>query len=105
MSLSKVENVAAEDVRDDDQEETPSAGVSRRQALAKLGIGVSVAYAAPALLTLSRAVAHGGSSGSDGDDDSGSDGSSDGSDASGPSGGDGDGDGDGDGAQLPLIVQ
>jgi hypothetical protein len=38
----------------------PKSRVNRRQALARLGLGVSVAYAAPALMTLSLAANHGG---------------------------------------------
>ena len=45
--------------RGSDGHDSPPTEVSRRQALARLGIGASFAYAAPALLTLSAAEARG----------------------------------------------
>ncbi len=45
--------------RRSDGHESPPTEVSRRQALARLGLGASFAYAAPALLTLSAAEARG----------------------------------------------
>ncbi len=57
---SKVdESSRTERTRGSDGHDSPPTGVSRRQALARLGIGASFAYAAPALLTLSAAEARG----------------------------------------------
>ncbi len=64
--------------------------LDRRRALARLGLGLSAAYAVPALLTLSRGAhassGDGGSGGSGGSGgDSGSGGSASGASVSGPS--------------------
>ncbi len=67
------------------------AEVTRRQALARLGLGVSIAYAAPVLLSLSKAAASSG--GSDGSGGSGSGGSGPGGSGSGGSGSGGSGSG------------
>ena len=53
------ESSGTERTRGSDGHESPPTEVSRRQALARLGIGASFAYAAPALLTLSPAEARG----------------------------------------------
>lgn len=60
--------------------------LSRRQVLARLGLAASVAYVAPALLTLSEAKASGASGGGGGTGGDSAD--AGGSSASGPSGGD-----------------
>ncbi|MEX1206596.1 MAG: hypothetical protein WEB85_15230 [Dongiaceae bacterium] len=65
------------------------AGVNRRQALARLGLGASIVYAAPLLLSLGEARASGASGGGGGGGEGGGGGSSDG----------GDGDGAGSGAE------
>ncbi len=67
------------------------AEVTRRQALARLGLGASIAYAAPVLLSLSKAAASSG--GSDGSGGSGSGGSGPGGSGSGGSGSGGSGSG------------
>ena len=57
MKTNVDENSRTERTRGSDGHESPPTEVSRRQALARLGIGASFAYAAPALLTLSPAEA------------------------------------------------
>jgi len=61
------------------------AGVNRRQALARLGLGAAIVYAAPLLLSLGEARASGGSGGGGGGGEGGGGGSSDGGgDGAGP---------------------
>lgn len=74
----------SEDVQPE-QSQDFATDLDRRQALARLGLGASIAYATPVLLTLSNALAI-----SSDDDDSADDGPSDGDD-DGPSDGDDDG--------------
>ncbi len=45
---------------EDKTPESSESGISRRRALARLGLGDSFAYAAPTLITLSLAANHGG---------------------------------------------
>ena len=67
-------------------------GMNRRQALARLGLGASIVYAAPLLLSLGEARASGGSGGGGGEgggggssDGGSSDGAGSGAESSGPS--------------------
>ena len=99
--------------------ESEATELSRRQVLARLGLAASVAYAAPALFTLSEARASGasgaGGSGSGGSGESGggtggesadsaNSGASSASGASGASGGSGEGTGGGATPPTALII-
>ena len=58
MSDRYEQSQATDNARGTDGRESPRIEVSRRQALARLGLGVTFAYAAPALMNLNPAAAH-----------------------------------------------
>jgi hypothetical protein len=98
ISVSETESAMTEQTkREKAAREAPS--IDRRQALARLGLGITVAYAAPVLLTLSEAAAKGGSGGGSGGGGGGSGGGGSGG-GSGASSGDSDS-GDSDAGSSP----
>ncbi len=72
MSDRNEQSLATDSARGADGRESPGSEINRRQALARLGLGVTFAYAAPALMSLNPAAAgakkkkKGGSSGASG---------------------------------------
>ena len=57
MSDRNEQSLATDSAHGADGRESPGSEISRRQALARLGLGVTFAYAAPALMNLNPAVA------------------------------------------------
>ncbi len=71
MSDRNEQSLATDRARGADRRDSPGTEISRRQALARLGLGVTFAYAAPVLMSLNPAAAgkkkkKGGSSGASG---------------------------------------